>query len=204
MPWILASDCFCSAQSAFLCAVNCLFCINFQMSLLIASSGNFCHCTLHISPLPVTICSIRSGYFSLSFFRFLSVTPAALCKKLVIPFMSFSNLSFSCPPFYTHAHYLFLCAFGESVWCVTCENLWILVFYKVLFCFAIASEQISDGSQFISLLPYQRDLVTCSLRGFLVPLTRKLLLHVYHDCKAIQNINSLTFSYWMKIIIEIT
>lgn len=53
---------------------------------------------------------------------------------------------------------------------------WIHVFYKALFCFAIASEQISDGSEFISLLPYQRDLVTCSLRGFLVPRTRKLLL----------------------------
>ena len=66
-PGYLQMHRFCSVRSAFLCAVNSLFCINFQMSLLISSSSNFCHCTLQISPLPVTICSIRSGYFSLCF-----------------------------------------------------------------------------------------------------------------------------------------
>lgn len=34
------------------------------------------------------------------------------------------------------------------------------MFYRALFCFAIASEQISYGSKFISLLPYERGLMS--------------------------------------------
>lgn len=63
------------------------------MSVLISSCSSFCHCTLQISPLPVTIGLIRSGYFSWCFFCFLTVALAVLCKKLTISFLSFSDLT---------------------------------------------------------------------------------------------------------------
>lgn len=39
------------------------------------------------------------------------------------------------------------------------RNLWIHVSYKALFCFAVASEEISHGSRFISLVPFKRSLI---------------------------------------------
>lgn len=63
------------------------------MSVLISSCCSFRYCTLQISPLPVTIGLIRSGYFSWCFFCFLTVALAALCKKLTIAFLSFSDLT---------------------------------------------------------------------------------------------------------------
>lgn len=149
-----------SVRSAFLCAINSLFCINFQMSLLIPISSNFCHCTLKISPLPVIICSIRSGYFSLCFFCFLSVVLAALCKKLIIPFLSFSNLTgaaiISSILMYITCSYVRFVRVSDVLPVKNCCG--FMCFTK--FCFATASEQISGSSKFISLLPYKGDLIS--------------------------------------------
>lgn len=119
--------------------INSVLCINFQMSL-ISSSSNFCHHTLQVSSLPVTFCSVRSGYFSLCWCCFLCVVLAVLCKKLVIPFLSFSNLTGSAAICPVLLYYLFPGVFCESVWCTTCEKLlWIHEFYKALFCCVLFS-----------------------------------------------------------------
>lgn len=84
------------------------------------------------------------------------------------------------------------------------RNLWIHVSYKALFCFAIASEGISDCSRFISLLPFKRNLIKyLQLKGLYSPSHKKAVAVIFVMTIKPLKCKLLTFPDCKKILIEI-
>lgn len=83
------------------------------------------------------------------------------------------------------------------------RNLWIHVSYKA-FCFAKASEEISDGSRFISLLPFKRNLIRhLQLKRLSSPSHKKVVAVMFMTSIKPLKCNLLTFPDCKKILIEI-
>lgn len=84
------------------------------------------------------------------------------------------------------------------------RNLWIHVSYKALFCFAEAFEDISDGSRFISLLPFKRNLIRhLQLKRLSSPSHKKAVAVMFMTAVKPLKCKLLTFPDCKKILIEI-